>query len=246
MTQPDSALNSPASNSHSTYVSPLCTRYASPTMRALWSDDRKFQTWRKLWIALAQAEHDLGLPISAAQITEMQAHITDIDYIMAAAEEKKRRHDVMAHVHTFGHVAPLAAPIIHLGATSCYVTDNADLLAMRDSLDVLCTSLARGIDRLSRFATQYQDLPTLGFTHFQAAQLTTVGKRACLWLQDLVMDLEAHAEAAGSFVVPGPLENFSPTSIRIGATASFVHWMIRTPKTRKSSSADPRHSRPLR
>ena len=168
----NSASPAITSTGHDTYVSPLCTRYASPAMRALWSDDRKFQTWRRLWIALAQAEHDLGLPITAGQVAEMKAHITDIDYVMAAAEEKKRRHDVMAHVHTFGHVAPSAAPIIHLGATSCYVTDNADLLAMRDGLDLLCTSLARGIDRLTRFAVQYQDLPTLGFTHFQAAQLT--------------------------------------------------------------------------
>ena len=176
---------------HATYVSPLCTRYASPTMRALWSDDRKFQTWRRLWIALAKAEHDLGLPVTSEQIAELEAHVTDIDYEMAAREEKKRRHDVMAHVHTYGHVAPKAAPIIHLGATSCYVTDNADLLAIRDGLDLLALSLAKGIDRLARFADQYKSLPTLGFTHFQAAQLTTVGKRACLWLQDLTMDLEA-------------------------------------------------------
>ena len=177
--------------SHDTYVSPLCTRYASVPMRQLWSDDRKFQTWRRLWVALAKAERDLGLAISAEQVSELEAHITDIDYAMAAAEEKKRRHDVMAHVHTYGHVAPKAAPIIHLGATSCYVTDNADLLAIRDGLDLLSVSLARGIDRLAKFADQYKNLPTLGFTHFQAAQLTTVGKRACLWLQDLTMDLEA-------------------------------------------------------
>lgn len=180
-----------SADTHDTYVSPLCTRYASPTMRSLWSDNRKFQTWRRLWIALAKAERDLGLAISAEQIAELEAHVTDIDYAMAAAEEKKRRHDVMAHVHTYGHVAPKAAPIIHLGATSCYVTDNADLLAIRDGIDLLCVSLAKGIDRLAKFADQYKALPTLGFTHFQAAQLTTVGKRACLWLQDLTMDLEA-------------------------------------------------------
>ena len=179
------------STDHSTYVSPLCTRYASVAMRGLWSDDRKFQTWRKLWVELARAEQQLGLPITPTQVAELEAHITDIDYTMAAAEEKKRRHDVMAHVHTYGHVAPTAAPIIHLGATSCYVTDNADLLAIRDGLDLLCVGLAKGIDRLARFADQYKALPTLGFTHFQAAQLTTVGKRACLWLQDLTMDLAA-------------------------------------------------------
>ncbi len=179
------------STDHSTYVSPLCTRYASVAMRGLWSDDRKFQTWRKLWVELARAEQQLGLAITSAQVAELEAHLTDIDYPMAAAEEKKRRHDVMAHVHTYGHVAPTAAPIIHLGATSCYVTDNADLLAIRDGLDLLCVALAKGIDRLGRFADQYKALPTLGFTHFQAAQLTTVGKRACLWLQDLTMDLAA-------------------------------------------------------
>ncbi len=177
--------------SHARYQSPLCGRYASTAMQELWGDDRKFQTWRRLWVALAKHEKELGLAITAEQVAELEAHITDIDYAMAAREEQKRRHDVMAHVHTYGHVAPTAAPIIHLGATSCYVTDNADLIAMRDGLDLLALSLAKAIDRLSRFAIQYRDLPTLGFTHFQAAQLTTVGKRACLWLQDLTIDLDA-------------------------------------------------------
>ena len=175
---------------HSRYDSPLCSRYASKAMQELFGDDNRFQTWRKLWIALAKSEKALGLAITDEQIAEMEANLTNIDWDMAAKEEKKRRHDVMAHVHTFGHLCPKAAPIIHLGATSCYVTDNTDLIQMRDGLDLLALSLAKAIDRLAKFADQYRALPTLGFTHFQAAQLTTVGKRACLWLQDLTMDLE--------------------------------------------------------
>ena len=174
----------------SRYDSPLCSRYASKAMQELFSDDRRFTTWRKLWLTLAEQEQALGLGITDAQIAEMKANLGPIDYVMAAKEEKKRRHDVMAHVHTFGHSCPTAAPIIHLGATSCYVTDNTDLILMRDGLDLLAQSLARAIDRLAKFAAQYRALPTLGFTHFQAAQLTTVGKRACLWLQDLCLDLE--------------------------------------------------------
>lgn len=171
------------------YDSPLCSRYASADMQRLFSDDVKFSTWRRLWLELARAEKDLGLAITDAQVAELAAHLTDINYEMARAEEKKRRHDVMAHVHTYGAVCPNAAPIIHLGATSCYVTDNTDLIVMRDGLRMLCEKLARVIDRLSHFAVQHRATPTLGFTHFQAAQLTTVGKRACLWLQDLLMDL---------------------------------------------------------
>ena len=173
------------------YDSPLCSRYASKDMQRLFSDDVKFSTWRKLWLELARAEKSLGLPITQGQLDEMSAHLTDIDYVMAAAEEKKRRHDVMAHVHTFGVACPSAAPIMHLGATSCYVTDNTDLIILRDALGLITEKLARVIDRLAKFADKYRSLPTLGFTHFQAAQLTTVGKRACLWLQDLLMDLRA-------------------------------------------------------
>ncbi|XP_063326618.1 adenylosuccinate lyase-like isoform X2 [Pelmatolapia mariae] len=156
------------------YRSPLVSRYASKEMSYNFSDKKKFTTWRKLWIYLAKAEKALGLPITDAQIAEMESHAEDIDFAMAAEEEQKLRHDVMAHVHTFAHCCPTAAPIIHLGATSCYVGDN---------------TLARVIDRLANFAEEYADLPTLGFTHFQPAQLTTMGKRACLWLQDLVMDV---------------------------------------------------------
>ncbi|TVR12738.1 MAG: adenylosuccinate lyase [Planctomycetota bacterium] len=171
------------------YQSPLVSRYASPEMAWNFSDDRKFSTWRKLWLELARAEQQLGLDIRDDQLAAMEAHLDDIDYARAAEEERKRRHDVMAHVHTFAAVAPEAAPIIHLGATSCYVTDNSELLMLRDGLDILIPKCARVIDRLAGFAKQWKDHPTLGFTHFQPAQLTTVGKRACLWLQDLLMDL---------------------------------------------------------
>jgi adenylosuccinate lyase len=173
----------------SRYDSPLCSRYASKAMQTLWGDDRKFGTWRRLWLELARHEKDLGLAITQGQLDEMAAHLDDIDYAVAQAEEKRRRHDVMAHVHTFGVAAPSAAPIIHLGATSCYVTDNTDLILMREGLGMLADGCARVIDRLARFARRWKAQPTLGFTHFQAAQLTTVGKRACLWLQDLAMDL---------------------------------------------------------
>ena len=183
--------------SNDRYDSPLCSRYASKDMQKLFSSDVKFSTWRKLWLELARAEKELGLQITDLQLKEMSAHLTDIDYTMAAAEEKKRRHDVMAHVHTFGVVCPAAAPIIHLGATSCFVTDNTDLIIMRDALDLVAVKLARVIDRLASFAKKYRALPTLGFTHFQAAQLTTVGKRASLWLQDLLMDLRAIERARG-------------------------------------------------
>uniref|UniRef100_A0A3P8PJ20 Fumarate lyase N-terminal domain-containing protein n=1 Tax=Astatotilapia calliptera TaxID=8154 RepID=A0A3P8PJ20_ASTCA len=171
------------------YRSPLVSRYASKEMSYNFSDKKKFTTWRKLWIFLAKAEKALGLPITDAQIAEMESHAEDIDFAMAAEEERKLRHDVMAHVHTFAHCCPTAAPIIHLGATSCYVGDNTDLIALRDGFNILLPKLARVIDRLANFAEEYADLPTLGFTHFQPAQLTTVGKRACLWLQDLVMDV---------------------------------------------------------
>ncbi|XP_071985204.1 adenylosuccinate lyase [Engystomops pustulosus] len=171
------------------YRSPLVSRYASREMAFNFSDSKKFQTWRRLWLYLAQAQRSLGLPISEEQIQEMEANLENIDFRMAAEEEKRLRHDVMAHVHTFAHCCPRAAPIIHLGATSCYVGDNTDLIVLRDGFDLLLPKLARVISRLADFAEKYADLPTLGFTHYQPAQLTTVGKRACLWLQDLCMDL---------------------------------------------------------
>ena len=171
------------------YESPLSSRYASSEMLHLFSSDKKFSTWRKLWIALAKAEKSLGLHITDEQISEMEAHVVDIDYEYAAKMEKKLRHDVMAHVHTFGHVCPSAMPIIHLGATSCYVGDNTDVILMREGLWIIRKKLVNLIERLAGFAEQYKDLPTLGFTHFQPAQLTTVGKRASLWINDLLADL---------------------------------------------------------
>lgn len=175
--------------SHDSYNSPLTSRYASKEMAANFSDNAKFSTWRKLWLYLATAQNKLGLQISQPQLEEMAQNLSNIDYELAAQEEKKRRHDVMSHVHCFGVQAPLAAGIIHLGATSCYVTDNSELIIMRDALDIIIPKLANTIKTLAAFAEKYKDLPTLGFTHFQPAQLTTVGKRACLWLQELLMDL---------------------------------------------------------
>ncbi len=172
------------------YASPLVARNASPEMAALFGADKKFSTWRRLWLELARAEQKLGLKITGVQIKEMQKHLDDIDYKKAAKYEKKFRHDVMAHVHTFGDAAPKAAPIIHLGATSCYVGDNADLIIMREGLEILASKTAALIDRLGKFAKQYRSMPTLGFTHYQPAQLTTVGKRATLWCYDFAMDLE--------------------------------------------------------
>ncbi|MDY3547195.1 adenylosuccinate lyase [Riemerella anatipestifer] len=173
-----------------TYKNPLEERYSSEEMLFNFSHDNKFQNWRKLWIALAEIEKDLGLDISEAQINQMKDKAKDIDYTKAAEYEKRFRHDVMAHVHTYGDVAPLAKPIIHLGATSAFVGDNTDLIQMRDGLLILKKKLVNVIKGLSDFALKYKDLPTLGFTHFQPAQLTTVGKRATLWLQSLILDFE--------------------------------------------------------
>ena len=159
-------------------------------MLKLFSADTRYQTWRKLWVALARAEHELGLPVTKQQVEELSAHITDIDYDLAAQREKEVRHDVMAHVYAYGKAAPSAAGIIHLGATSCYVTDNADLIIYRDGLRYLRTELLKVIANLSDFAEKYKAIPTLGYTHYQPAQLVTVGKRAALWLQDFLSDLE--------------------------------------------------------
>ena len=171
------------------YESPLSSRYASDYMLHLFSQQKRIETWRKLWISLAKAEHSLGLPITEKQIEELEAHITDIDFACAAAREKEVRHDVMAHVYTYGKAAPSAAGIIHLGATSCYITDNADIVLYRDGLKYLRGELLKVIANLSRFAETYKSTPTLGYTHYQPAQLVTVGKRATLWMQDLVSDL---------------------------------------------------------
>ena len=173
-----------------TYESPLSARYASKEMKYIFSPDMKFRTWRKLWIALAEAEMELGLPITQEQINELKEHADDINYEVAQEREKLVRHDVMSHVYAYGVQCPNAKGIIHLGATSCYVGDNTDIIIMTEGLKLIRNKLITVIRNLSKFADEYKALPTLAFTHFQPAQPTTVGKRATLWLQELLMDLE--------------------------------------------------------
>src|SRR5438132_9235976 len=184
-------------NDYAVYDNPLVTRYAGREMAELWGPQRKFSTWRRLWVALAEAQAELGLTadggatprITPAQLAELRAHVDDIDFARADFHERRLRHDVMAHIHAYGEVAPGARGVIHLGATSCYVTDNTDLILMREGLRLLRDRLVGVIDSLARFAATWRDLPTLGFTHFQPAQLTTVGKRSCLWCYDFILDL---------------------------------------------------------
>lgn len=171
------------------YESPLSTRYASEYMLGLFSSDTRYRTWRRLWASLAKAQMALGLPITESQVAELNAHINDIDYACVSRYEKELRHDVMAHIHAYGQTAPSAAGIIHLGATSCYVTDNADLIIFRDALRYLRGELLKVLANLSAFAEKYKELPTLGYTHYQPAQLVTAGKRAALWMQDFLLDL---------------------------------------------------------
>ena len=173
---------------YTVYNNPLITRYASKDMQYAFSDDKRFKLWRKLWIALAEAEKELGLNVTQEQVDELKAHAEDIDYDLAAQFEREVRHDVMAHVKTYGEAAKTAKPIIHLGATSCFVNCNAEAIMLSDALDIILKKLVNVMDKLKKFALAYKDLPTLGFTHLQPAQLTTVGKRATLWLQDLEMD----------------------------------------------------------
>jgi len=175
--------------SHDRYENPLISRYASKEMSSLWSEQRKFSTWRRLWVILAEAEQQLGLPITSEQIAELRGQVDNIDFDAAAKYEKRLRHDVMAHVHTYGDVCPAARGIIHLGATSCYVTDNADLLLLREGLQLVARRLVTVINSLAKFAVEQRSLACLGFTHLQPAQPTTVGKRATLWAYDLVLDL---------------------------------------------------------
>ena len=172
------------------YTSPLSTRYASPEMQYLFSDNNKFRTWRKLWIALAKAEHQLGLPVTREQISQLEAHAEDVNYDVAEEREKLVRHDVMSHVYAYGQQCPDAEGIIHLGATSCYVGDNTDILILRDAMGLVLRKCAQVLRNLSAFAEKYKDLPCLAYTHLQPAQLTTVGKRAALWMNELVMDME--------------------------------------------------------
>ncbi len=175
---------------YNSYVSPFSTRYASKEMQYVFSANMKFTTWRRLWLSLAKAEKELGLDITDAQISEMAAHLDDVDYEVAEAREKEVRHDVMAHVYTFGKVCPNAAPIIHLGATSCYVGDNADVIALREAMKIIEKKLCSVIANLTEFALKYKDMPCLAYTHLQPAQATTVGKRATLWINELLYDLD--------------------------------------------------------
>lgn len=175
--------------SFDSYESPFCTRYASKEMQYIFSADKKFTTWRKLWVALARAEMKLGLPVTQEQVDELEANVDNIDYAVAAEREKLVRHDVMAHVYTYGLACPKAKGIIHLGATSCYVGDNTDIIIMRDALKVVKRKLINVLGQLSEFAMEYKDMPALAYTHLQPAQLTTVGKRATLWMNELLMDL---------------------------------------------------------
>jgi len=172
------------------YETPLSTRYASQFMLRQFSQERRIETWRRLWVELARAEHELGLPVSAEQVAELEAHVLPINFEDAARKEREIRHDVMAHIYAYGLQCPKAKGIIHLGATSCYVTDNADLILYREALAYLRGELAAVIQNLAEFACRYKDMPALGYTHFQPAQLVTVGKRAALWLQDFMLDLE--------------------------------------------------------
>ena len=188
---------------HSRYVSPFSTRYASEEMQFVFSEDHKFRTWRRLWIALAKAEKRQGLPITDEQIAEMQAHQDDVNYDDAQRRERECRHDVMSHVYAFGLQCPSARGIIHLGATSCYVGDNTDVLIMREGLTIVRRKLLNVIDRLAAFAQRYKAVPCLAYTHLQPAQLTTVGKRACLWLNDLVMDVEEVEHRINSLALLG-------------------------------------------
>ena len=170
------------------YQSPLSQRYASKEMQALFSNDKKFTTWRRLWIALAESEKELGLDITEEQIEELKAHALDINYDVAKAREKEVRHDVMSHVYAYGVQCPKAKGIIHLGATSCYVGDNTDLIIMHEALELVQKKIVNVLEKLEEFALKYKDMPCLAFTHFQPAQPKTVGKRASLWAQDLYMD----------------------------------------------------------
>lgn len=197
-----------------TYCTPLSGRYPSKEMNYIWSETSKYSTWRKLWVALAETEKELGIDITEEQLNEMKAHVFDIDYDIVAQREAECRHDVMAHVYEFGLKCLLAKPIIHLGATSCYVTDNTDVILMTNALKLIKQKLVVVIQHLKIFAEKYKNTTCLGYTHFQPAQLTTVGKRATLWLQDLLEDLEelefveSHMKLLGCKGTTGTQESF--------------------------------------
>ena len=201
--------------SHELYQNPLISRYSSDQMGSIWGPQRKFSTWRRLWLALAESQQELGLEISDAQLEEMRSNLNSIDFDAAKQHEKRLRHDVMAHVHTFGDSCPTAMPIIHLGATSCFVTDNTDLILLRDSLELVGQKLAHTISLLGHFAAENGDLACLGYTHLQPAQPTTVGKRATLWIYDLIEDLQS---------IEFRLENLKARGVKgtTGTQASFL------------------------
>ena len=201
--------------SHDCYENPLITRYSSRQMAGIWGDQNRYSTWRKLWIALAESQQELGLEISDAQIEEMRTSIDTIDFEKANQYEREKRHDVVAHIHAFGDQCPKARPIIHLGATSCFVTDNTDLILLLEALELTRQKLAKAIDRLASFASEHRALPCLGFTHLQPAQPTTMGKRATLWLYDLTMDLEELELRSSSLMARG-------TKGTTGTQASFL------------------------
>jgi len=201
---------------YKSYSNPLQERYASPEMLYLFSPHKKFTTWRRLWVALAESEKELGLNITEEQIAELKANIDNIDFEYAAQMERKFRHDVMAHVHTYGECCPKAMPIIHLGATSAFVGDNTDLIVMKEGMEIVRKKMINVMGNMKKFALKYKNMPALGFTHFQPAQLTTVGKRACLWLQDFVLDFEALEFAHENL-------RFRGVKGTTGTQASFLH-----------------------
>ena len=213
--------------SNDRYQSPLSERYASKEMQYIFSPDKKFRTWRRLWIALAETEKELGLPITEEQIAELKKHADDINYDVAREREKLVRHDVMSHVYAYGQQCPKAKGIIHLGATSCYVGDNTDIILMSEALELVRRKLVNVIAELAKFADAYKDQPTLAFTHFQPAQPTTVGKRATLWLQEFLMDLEDLEYVKGSLKLLG-------SKGTTGTQASFLSCLkeTRRPSTR--------------
>ena len=217
----------------SVYQNPLLSRYASREMAENFSDDKKFRLWRRLWIALAESEKEMGLPITDEQIADLKKYADDINYDDARRFEHEVRHDVMAHVTTYSEQAKKAKGIIHLGATSCYVTDNAEVIVIDDALRIVETKLVNVMDKLKKFALRYKDLPTLGFTHLQPAQLTTVGKRATLWLSDLLLDYQnlKHLQSCVR------LRGVKGTT---GTQASF--WIFSTATAKKSSSSSARSS----
>lgn len=208
------------------YEHPLVERYASKEMSYLWSPAKKFSTWRRLWLALAESEKELGLDITEEQLQEMREHLDDIDYQLAEKKESEFRHDVMAHVHTFGVACPKAMPIIHLGATSCYVGDNTDLIQIRESLQLLESKLVILLNVMKGFAEKYKSMPTLGFTHFQPAQLTTVGKRCTLWMQDLLMDLAEVQRIGNELPMRGVKGTTGTQATFLGKFNQNTFWII--------------------